>query len=74
MTTTMTQPYSPDMARRALDTLLDPYTTVVDARKDDVRSVVARCQDASLSCTPGSDIERAILERCAAAIARWRLY
>lgn len=74
MTTTTNKSYSPAMACAALDTLLDPRTVVDPSRKDIVRNVVARCQDASLDCAPGSDMEAAILQRCAAAIARWSLY
>lgn len=65
---------SESMARRTLETLLDPSTVVDAARIADVRTAVAKCQDASLDTPPGSDRERYILERCAAAIARYRLY
>lgn len=74
MTSTLSTPYSLDMARRALDTLLDPATVVDMTRLDVIRSIVSRCQDMTLTLPVGSGYEAMILDRCAAVIARYRLY
>lgn len=61
-------------ARKILDTLLDPSTEIDCARIDQVRDLVALCQDSTLDLAIEDDYNAVILDRCEAVIARWNLY